>query len=298
MRLLELVPLEGRAVLEVDGADARSFLQGLVTNDVRKLAADRALWAALLTPQGRCLFEFAMVADGARILLEAERARCEELARRLAFYRLRAAVEIADRSTAWTVVALPDPAAAERFELPLERGACRALEDAILFVDPRLAAMGVRGLVRREALDRFLARHGLVLGEPAAYERHRLELGVPEGAIDLPPQKALPLEADLDALDAISFDKGCFVGQELTARMEHRGLVKKRLVPVRVTGPLPPPGTPVRQGEREVGEVRSGLDGRALALVRLEALGGGPLTADGATLEPVLPAWLREEIDP
>lgn len=298
MTAKRLVLLEGRGVLEVGGADARSFLQGLVTNDVRRLAADRALWAALLTPQGRCLFEFAMVADGARILIEAERARVEELARRLAFYRLRAAVEIVDRSQDWTVVALPDPAAAERFDLPPERGACRALEDAILFVDPRLAAMGVRGLVRSEGLDRFLARWGLELGEPAAYERHRLELGVPEGAVDLPPQKALPLEADLDALDAISFDKGCFVGQELTARMEHRGLVKKRIVPVRVTGPLPPPGTPIRQGEREVGELRSGLDGRALALLRLQALGGGPMTADGATLDTILPAWLREELEP
>lgn len=292
------MPLEGRGVVEVGGADARSFLQGLVTNDVRRLGPDRALWAALLTPQGRCLFDFAMVAHGARILLEAERARAEELARRLVFYRLRAAVDIADRSTDWTVVALPDPAAAERFDLPLERGACRALEDAILFVDPRLAAMGVRGLVRAEGLGRFLARWGLELAEPAIYEHHRLELGVPEGAVDLPPQKALPLEADLDALDGISFDKGCFVGQELTARMEHRGLVKKRLVPVRVTGSLPPPGTPVRLGEREVGELRSGFDGRALALLRLEALGAGPLVADGAALEPLLPAWLREELPP
>ncbi len=285
--------LATRGILELSGTDARAFLQGLVTADLGRLAPDRAIWAALLTAQGRCLAEFALVEDGPRILLDAEGAGLEALARRLALYKLRAAVTIEDRSAAWTVLTLPDPAAADRFGLPAERGACRRLDDALLFVDPRLAALGVRALVPTERLDAFLAAQALHPVDTAVWDRHRLALGVPEGAVDLPPEKALAVESGFLELDIVSLTKGCFVGQELTARMAHRGLVRRRLVPVRVEGPLPPPGAIVRLDGREVGEVRSGRDDRALALLRLEALGAGPLEADGARLRPELPGWME-----
>jgi folate-binding protein YgfZ len=285
--------LPTRGVLELSGADARTFLQGLVTADLGRLAPDRAIWAALLTAQGRCLADFALVEDGPRILLDVERAALEALARRLALYRLRAAVTIEDRSAAWTVLAVPDPAAVHRFGLPAEHGACRRLDGALVFVDPRLAALGVRALVPSERLAPFLAAHGLREADAAPWDRHRLALGVPEGAVDLPPEKALAVESGFLELDIVSLTKGCFVGQELTARMAHRGLAKRRLVPVRVEGPLPEPGTTVRLDGREVGEVRSGRDDRALALLRLEALSAGPLEADGAWLWPELPGWME-----
>lgn len=288
----EAARLPHRGVLEIGGADARSFLQGLVTNDLGRLAPDRALWAALLTPQGRCFAEFALVEQDGRILLEAERAGLEALARRLATYRLRAAVTIEDRSAAWSVLALPEPEAAARFALPAERGACRRLADALVFVDPRLEALGVRALVPTERVEAFLHAHGLKSVDAGAWERRRLRLGVPEGSLDLPPEKALAVESGFLELDIVSLGKGCFVGQELTARMAHRGLAKRRLLPVRVEGPLPPPGTIVRSDGREVGEVRSGRDGRALALLRLDALDGAPLEADGARLVPERPDWL------
>ncbi len=281
-----------RGVLEIGGTDARSFLQGLVTNDLGRLAADRALWAALLTPQGRCLAEFALVEQDGRILLEAERAGLEALARRLTMYRLRAAVTIEDRSAAWRVLVVPGPEATARFALPPERGVCRGLGEALVFVDPRLSALGVRALVPSERVDAFLEAHGLEPAEAAVWDRHRLALGVPEGSVDLPPEKALAVESGFLELDIVSLAKGCFVGQELTARMAHRGLAKRRLLPVRVAGPLPPPGTIVRRDGREAGEVRSGRDGRALALLRLDALDGGSLEADGARLVPERPAWL------
>lgn len=285
--------LAERGVLELSGADTRAFLQGLVTNDLGRLAPDRAIRAALLTAQGRVLAEFGLVEDGPRILLEVERAGLEALARRLALYRLRAAVAIEDRSAEWTVLAVPGPEARRRFELPNERGACRRMEDALVFVDPRLAELGVRALVPTARLDAFLAAHGLEAGDAALWHRHRVALGVPEGSLDLPPEKALAVESGFLELDVVSLTKGCFVGQELTARMAHRGLAKRRLVPVRVEGSLPPPGTTVRHDGREVGEVRSGSGDRALALLRVEALSSAPLEADGARLHPELPDWLK-----
>lgn len=289
----EAVRLPHRGVLEIGGPDARSFLQGLVTNDLGRLGPERAIWAALLTPQGRCLAEFALVQDGERILLETERTGLEPLARRLALYRLRAAVTIEDRSPAWTVCAIPDPRAATRFGLPIERGACRRLDEALVFLDPRLVELGLRALVPADGLAGFLERHGLRAADLALWERHRIALGVPEGAVDLPPEKALAVESGFLELDLVSLAKGCFVGQELTARMAHRGLVRRRLVPVRVEGPLPAPGTLVRRDGREVGELRGGWGDRALALLRLEALDGGPLEADGSWLTPESPHWFQ-----
>lgn len=292
MAVGRVVRLDERGVLELSGPDLRPFLQGLLTNDLGRLTVNRSIWAALLTPQGRYLFDFALVEDDGRVLLDGERARLAELVRRLTLYRLRAAVEFRDASADWAVLALPDPEAPARFGLPGERGACRRDGEALLLVDPRLAELGLRVLVPAGAVDRFLARHGLAAAGAELWDRHRLRLGVPDGSRDLVPEKALALEANLLELDAVSLAKGCFVGQELTARMAHRTLLRRRLLPVRVDGPLPAPATPVFGQGREQGEVRSGRDDRALALLRLEALSAGPLTAGEARLEVEPPAWL------
>lgn len=287
------VRLSDRGVLELSGAEARPFLQGLLTNDLERLAPDRALRAALLTPQGRCIAEFGLVEDDGRILLEVERAAVAPLARKLALYRLRAAVTIEDRSDLWAVLVLPEPEAAGRLGLPVERGACRRLGEALAMVDPRLSELGVRLLVPAHAVEAFLEAHGLAPADPVLWHRHRLALGVPEGSVDLPPEKALAVESGFLELDIASLAKGCFVGQELTARMAHRGLVRRRLLPVRVTaGALPAPGTILRRDGRELGELGSGCEDRALALLRLEALEGGPLEADGTRLVPEVPAWI------
>ena len=147
-------------------------------------------------------------------------------------------------------------------------------------------------------MDDFARRLQLDLSTPKGYDRHRLLLGVPDGSRDLVPQKALLLESGFEELHGVSFDKGCFVGQELTARTKHRGLVKRRLFPMRVEGPLPEPGTIVTLGNREAGEMRSGLDGRALALLRLDAAqaalrGEVELTAKGSRVLPEIPDWMR-----
>lgn len=292
--------LEDRSVLVIEGPDARTFLQGLLTADVRRLTPDRAIWAALLTPQGRYLFDFALLADGDRVLVDAERARLPELVRRLQLYRLRAAVAIAEPPAPWAVLALPDGAAPARFGLEAAPGACRRDGAAFVLVDPRLAALGLRVVLPADEVEGFLARHRLERVGKEAWDRLRLALGVPDGSRDLVPEKALAIESNFLELGIVALDKGCFVGQELTARMAHRALRKWRLAPVRVRGPLPAPGTAVMLEDREVGEVRSGLDDRALALLRVEMLAsrgsgaGRVLRAGEAELEPVLPAWMIE----
>jgi folate-binding protein YgfZ len=290
------VLLADRGVLALHGRDVRSFLQGLISNDVGRVREDRAAYAALLTPQGKYLFDFFIVEDAGQLLLEAERARLEELQRRLLMYRLRSKVEIEDASARFAVLALigDDPAGA--LDLPLVPGAARALDRGLVFVDPRLPRLGARALLPRDMAGATLAALGFEQVDRAAYERLRLTLGVPDGSRDLVVQKATLLESGFEELNGVDFAKGCFVGQELTARMKYRGLVRKRLLPVTFTGAPPTPGTVIRLGEREAGEMRSGINGQGLALLRLEHVeqaraDGTPLLAGDTEIRPVAPAW-------
>jgi folate-binding protein YgfZ len=302
---LRCVVLERRGVLRLSGADARKLLQGLVSNDVDRLAPDSALYAALLTPQGKYLFDFLLHerGDGA-ILLDGELDRLPALIQRLSMYRLRAQVAMENMSEGLAVLAVFGADAAARLGLPPEAGAARVEGDVALAVDPRLAELGARVVLPRGQVDAFVAEHGLAPVPFADYDRHRLELGVPDGSRDLVVEKSILLESGFEELNGVSFGKGCFVGQELTARTKHRGLIKKRLVPVRAEGPLPAPGTPVTRGGRDAGEMRSGADGGVelggigLALLRLEQLAppvaaNGPLLAGEVALTPAPPIWLE-----
>ena len=261
-----------------------TFLQGLISNDIDLLSEGRALYAALLTPQGRCLFDFIFYLQGDAILLDGERARLPSLIQRLSMYRLRSQVTIEDLGQDLAVLAVFGPGS----ELLPAKAEFTAV------VDPRLAELGTRVVLPPAAVDDFIATHGLTAAPPEDYDRHRLTLGVPDASRDLVPEKALLLESGFEELHGISFTKGCFVGQELTARTKHRGLVKKRLLPVRLDGPLPVPGTPVTRAGREAGEIRSGVDGLALALLRLDQLGANPapLLAGETELTPAPPPWL------
>lgn len=289
--------LADRGVLEVAGEDRRTFLQGLVSNDVTKATVDRAIYAALLTAQGKYLYDFPIVALGEALYLDAEAARLGDLQRRLGLYRLRSKVTLADASDRFAVAAAFGDGAADRFGLPAEPGAATGFAGGVAYVDPRLAALGVRLLLPRERLPAALD----ALGAPAdvaAYDRLRLGLGVPDGSRDLATEKAILLEAGFDELNGIDWNKGCYMGQELTARTKYRALIKKRLMPVTVDGPLPAPGTPVMLGGDEAGELRSGRDGLALALLRLDAVEeaastGVALTAGTATLSAARPDWMR-----
>jgi folate-binding protein YgfZ len=171
------------------------------------------------------------------------------------------------------------------------------IEHAVSFADPRLPELGVRVLTKAGEAAALLGSHGFVPAASADYDALRLSLGVPDGSRDLPVEKALLLESGFDELNGVDWKKGCYMGQELTARTKYRGLVKKRLFPVRLDGPLPAPGTLVERDGQEVGEIRSGLGDRALAMLRLDSVGGGMkgdgLTAGGTRILPEVPDWMR-----
>jgi folate-binding protein YgfZ len=277
--------LPHRGVLAVSGPDRVDFLQGLISNDSAKVAPGRAIWAALLTPQGRFLNDM-FVADGGNdtLLLETERERAPALARKLSLYKLRSKVSVEDRSAALEVAAVFGPGAE----------AATSLSDAVAFPDPRLAALGVRVIAPAGAVAGLLTARGFSPAPFEAYDALRLELGVPDGSRDLLVEKALLLENGFDELNGVDWQKGCYMGQELTARTKYRALIRKRLLPVTIEGTLPPPGTSVVDGSQEVGEMRSGSGGRGLALLRLDAVKAGhALQAGDAKIVPHIPAWMR-----
>jgi folate-binding protein YgfZ len=293
------VPLAERGLLRIAGDDARAFLQGLVSNDVRRVSPDRAIWAAFLTPQGRYLHDFFLCELDRALILEGEATRLSDLKRRLSIYKLRSRVTIEEIDQPMAVWALiGDGAAAAIGVRPEEPGAAMAFGGGAVFVDPRSAAAGLRAILPSDQGPAVLARCGFEVGHITDYDSLRIRLGLPDGSRDMLVEKSLLLECGFDQLNGIDWEKGCYLGQELTARMRYRGLVKRRLLPVSVEGPLPPPGTPILLDGKDVGEVRSGVDGMALALLRLEAIqavaaGTGQIRAGETGLVPRPPDWAK-----
>ena len=283
--------LPERGAIALTGEETVQFLQGLVSNDVEKVSPGRAIYATLLSPQGRFLFDFFVMCRHGGLLLDCEAGRAPDLARKLTMYKLRSKVAVENLSDRMTVAALWGDGAAAAFGLANEAGAATAIDDVSIYVDPRLPALGLRLAGQREDVMRLLVGKGHAVS-PEEWQRHRLSLGVPDGSRDVPVDKGFLLEHNFEELNAIDFKKGCYVGQELTARTKYRGLVRKRLFKVTVEGPLPAPGTLVLRGEHEAGVVYSGVDGTALALLRLEDVETGEaLTAGNAKLTPMKPAY-------
>jgi folate-binding protein YgfZ len=292
------VALPERGLVALRGQDARSLLQGVISSDVERVTPTSTSYGALLTPQGKYLFDFVILQIGDALLLDTERARIDDLLRRLLMYRLRAKAEIEDRSADFEVAALLGDDVAARFELPEQVGAARLLNGSVVMIDPRLAELGGRAVLPRGHSAAVFETLGLASLPGAAYEQARLALGVPDGSRDLVVDRSTLLESGFDELHGVDFRKGCFVGQELTARMKYRGLVRKRLMPVVFRGPPPAPGTPIRLAGKDAGEMRSSIEGHGLALLRLEQVAraaedGVPLLADATEVIPRKPDWAR-----
>lgn len=278
-----LTELSSRGVIAVSGPDAREFLQNLVTGDMEAAAATGAGSAALLAPQGKILFDFLYFLDGETVLIDVSRPILADLARRLGFYKLRAKVTVEDRSESHAVVAAwggdtPPPLA------------------GLLAPDPRLAALGWRAIVPRP-FD-VSAAAGFQPANEADHHRRRIALGVPEGGLDYAHGEVFPHEADLDQLGGVSFRKGCYVGQEVVSRMEHRGTARRRFIRIEGDGALPERGTPVVGGDVPLGVMGSSDGAAGLALIRLDRAqaamaGGKPILAGDVPVRLALPEWAR-----
>lgn len=272
--------LASRAVLRIAGPDAGPFLQGIVTQNVEALRPGEAAFAALLTPQGKILFDFLLFAAGDGFLVDCDAGAAEALAKRLALYRLRAKATI-DLAPDLSVGAGWDGGCAER---PAGLHA---------FDDPRLLTLGLRMIGPRAAVAEATGE-----GAEGFYDAHRIALGVPVFGRDFGAEEVFLTDVDYDALNGVDYKKGCFVGQEVTSRMKRKGEIRKRTLKLAFDGPAPAKGTPVMAGENAVGEVLSGVDGMALALVRLDRLAaareaGAALVADGKEVRIAVPGWLE-----
>jgi folate-binding protein YgfZ len=277
--------LPDRGVVRIAGEPTRGFLNGLVTGDMASVFMDRAVYAALLTPQGKMVVDFLIVEappvlDGG-FLLDCPRDLAAALVQKLNFYKLRAQVTVEDLSGTLGIVAIWDQGTAA---------------GSPGFADPRLPALGRRVIKEPHLAAATAAELGATLVDSHDYEAHRIAFGIPRGGVDFAYGDAFPHEADMDQLAGVDFAKGCYVGQEVVSRMQHRATARTRVVPLAYEGFAPQPGTPVTAGDKAVGTLGSSAAGRALALVRLDrvadALAAGlPLTAGDVTMKPVKPDW-------
>ena len=240
-----------RAVVEVAGPEARPFLQGLVTNDVEK-SSEGLIYAALLTPQGKYLFDFFLLANDGGILIDVAASSAHELMVRLSMYRLRSAVDV------------------QLTDIRVARGMSERPPGA--FSDPRHPALGWRAYGETPKADQQIV-----------WDRVRVANCVPESGIELIPDKTFILEAGFERLNGVDFHKGCFVGQEVTARMKHKTELRRRLATVDVEGAAPV-GTEITDNGRKVGILYSQAGGKGIAYLRFDRISGGPMAADGAAL--------------
>ena len=277
----KVVLLSDRAVVRVTGEAARNFLQGLITNHIDQAKPGSAIHAGLLTPQGKILVDFFVLPDGDGFLLDLAKAKLADLIQRLTIYKLRTQVAFAEEpslgvAASWGSTPL----------LPV---------GSIVYADPRLPELGLRILLPANA---DISALGCALASEDEYHARRIAVGVPEGGRDYIFGDAFPHEAMFDQLNGVDFKKGCFVGQEVVSRMEHRGTARKRIVGIEGEAPLPPSGTEIMSGSMAIGTLGSVTGSSGLALLRLDRAeeakaAGTPLRAGEVTIAVRIPAWAR-----
>lgn len=278
--------LPDRGVVKVAGEDARNFLNGLVTTDVERLKPGLGRFGALLTPQGKIIVDFLITevpaGHGGGFLIDCPKALADALATKLKFYKLRAKVTVEKLDLGVLAAWDGQPAA----------------QPDLAFTDPRNDALGTRILIPEDLKQTLSDLIGAELVDAAEYEAHRIALGVPRGGLDFMYSDAFPHESNMDRLAGVDFDKGCYVGQEVVSRMQHRGTARTRSVKVLLDGASPEPGATILAGDKPVGSIGSTARGKGIALVRIDRVAdaldaGQPLTAGGLTLTLADPEAVR-----
>jgi tRNA-modifying protein YgfZ len=283
---MKAATLPDRGVIRVAGDDARNFLHGLVSADIQKLSPGIARFCALLTPQGKIIADFIVsevpAKDGGGFFLDTPRTLVKPVIDKLNLYKLRSRLIVEDLLAVLGVLAA----------WPAEGTTSIGLS----YTDPRLPALGRRVMLPPQRAADAARELGATLVDAGEYEAHRISLGIPKGGLDFTYGDAFPHEADMDQLGGVDFAKGCYIGQEVVSRMEHRGIARSRAVPVRYEGAAPASGSPVTAGQRQIGTMGSTAAGGGLALLRLdrvaEALSRGEaLLAGGVPIRPIKPDW-------
>ncbi len=280
--------LSDRGVVKLSGDDARTFLNGLVTTDATRLEPGLGRFGALLTPQGKIVADFLITevpaGHGGGILIDCPGALAQPLATKLGFYKLRAKVMVENLSDSLGVLAV--------------WGGEPALAPDLAFADPRAKGLGWRILIPPELAARTAALVGAEMADEAAYEAHRIACGAPRGGVDFSYGDAFPHETNMDRLNGVDFDKGCYIGQEVVSRMQHRGTARTRTVSVAFDGVAPDAGMAILAGDRQVGTMGSSAGQTGLATVRIDKVSdaldaGTPLTAGGIALRLADPEAVR-----
>jgi len=288
--------LKERELTALTGQDSRSFLQGMISNDIDQLSPSRSIYAAMLTAQGKYLHDFIMVDRSPAVWIDSEEARCDELTERLSLFQLNSDIHIARQGHLLTVAALWGNEAISCLGLEEKVGATKPFGDGLAIVDPRLPSLGSRLIAPAADVEALISSLGIERATSADYDSHRLRLGVPDGSRDMIVDKSFLLESNFEDLNGVAFDKGCYIGQENTARQKHRGTIRKRLVKVSIDGPPPDLGVPITWNKGEIGTMRSSRDGQGIAMIRLDRWAeakaeSAKLHAGPAIVIPVKPEW-------
>jgi tRNA-modifying protein YgfZ len=282
--------LPERGVVKVSGEDARNFLNGLVTTDLAQLAPGQGRFGALLTPQGKIVVDFliteAPAGHGGGFLIDCPRPLAQDLANKLGFYKLRAKVEVENLSDSLGVIAVWEGEP--------------AMKPDLAFADPRDGALGWRILGPQDLGRKVVGLIGADLADSEAYEAHRIACGAPRGGLDFMYGDAFPHETNMDRLHGVDFDKGCYVGQEVVSRMQHRGTARTRTVKIVFDDFASEAGRPILAGEKQVGTMGSAAGRNGLALVRIDRVAdalkaGVKLTSGGLGLRLADPDTIHTE---
>ena len=292
--------LDSRGVVAVEGPEARSFLQAMISNDANNISSSASIYAAMLTPQGKYLHDFVISQVGNRFLLETEQDRILDLVKRLNLFRLGAKVTITAIEGDHLVAAFWGRTSPLILANDHKPGFTDTVSDCCVVLDPRLAALGYRVMGTKLNIEKFISQ---ALPDPVTksdFDSHRLEIGVPDGSRDIRVNKSFLLESNFEELNGVAFDKGCYVGQENTARQKHKGTIRRRLIKVNISGPPPVNNERISWKNGEIGEMRSVRDDAGMAIIRLDRWAeakaqNAEFRAGSAIVVPVLPEWINLE---
>jgi folate-binding protein YgfZ len=263
------IPLQNRSIIAISGGDAQTFLQGLITNDISKATHDNAIYALMLTPQGKFLYDFFIVMQGDKYLIDCNSDKIAEIIKKLSMYKLRSDVKIENMSEQCEVVALLGEKVFE--VVGSKTGTVELINSQLFYIDPRSTQIHARAIITRGNYQQ-LQDSGFTEGTNSDYEDARINAGIPSGNVDMSTEGPFPLFFNMDILNAIDYKKGCYVGQEVTARMHHRGNIRKKLYVIESTTntPFPAAGAEITVDEESIGKLLSSTNSAALCILLSE----------------------------